>query len=90
MAIEAILDELKAEHDRLNTAINALEGRTVNIGSVNGLRVQRLGAVRVKATPFALSVKPDNRGSRLTPEGRRRLSLAMKRRWRAKKKAQGN
>jgi hypothetical protein len=38
------------------------------------------------ATPRPPAVTGDKRGKGLTPEGRRRLSLAMKKRWAERKK----
>jgi len=70
-----IVADLKQERVRLSRAIAELEGtispRTVKKPSV--------------ATPRAPALKAKKRGG-LTPEGRRRLSLAMKKRWAERKK----
>ena len=74
MDIQAIVKELKRERDRLNKAIAALEETD-------------LPPTPRKPPPAAnLPAKPTKRGDRLTPEGRKRLSDAMKKRWAEKRK----
>ena len=74
MDIQAIVKELKRERDRLNTAIAALEGT-------------ELPPVPRKSSPPANVPAPSRKKrSRLTPEGRKRLSDAMKKRWAEKNK----
>ena len=75
MDIQAIVKELKRERDRLNTAIVALEG-------TDSRPIPR-------ESPPATNVpaSQSKRGRRLTPEGRKRLSDNMKKRWAEKKKA---
>jgi hypothetical protein len=68
MDIVAIVSELKKERDRLNRAIAALEG-------IDGART---GSEKL-ATPTLVKAKKG--GSRLTAEGRKRLSEVMKKRW---------
>ncbi len=70
--IENILSELRKERDRINTAIEALEG-----GAVSSAAVKR-GAGRAP--------RSGRRRGGITPEGRRRLSQAMKRRWAERRK----
>jgi len=65
MDIKGILEKLKAERDRLDQAITALEG--VNSSGRGGKAGAARGARRRK--------------HHMTPEGRKRLSLMMKRRW---------
>ena len=76
MDLGRIVADLKQERDRLSLAIAELEGttspRTVKQPSVT--------------TPRAPALKA-KKGGGLTPEGRRRLSLAMKKRWAERKKA---
>jgi hypothetical protein len=69
----AILNELRSERDKLDVAIRALEsgGRTTG----NGRRSVRTG-MKTKA----------RRTHGLTPEGRRRLSMMMKKRWAERRK----
>jgi hypothetical protein len=73
--LKRIIADLKQERDRINRAIAALEG-------TNPTRVPEKASV---ATPRPPAMKATKRGS-LTPEGRRRLSLAMKKRWAERKK----
>ena len=75
MDLGRIVADLKQERDRLSRAIAELEGttspRTVKKPSIT--------------TPRLPALKAKKRGG-LTPEGRRRLSLAMKKRWAERKK----
>jgi hypothetical protein len=64
-----IVSDLKKERDRLSRAIGALLGSALSQG----------GKER-RGRPKGSTSKKRKRG-RLTPEGRRRLSLAMKKRW---------
>jgi hypothetical protein len=74
--LERIVTDLKQERDRISRAIAELE-RT------NSSRT----ATRTSAvTPRPLAATGEKRGKGLTPEGRRRLSLAMKKRWAERKK----
>jgi hypothetical protein len=76
--LERILADLKQERDRLSRAIAALEG-------ANSPRAAKKTRV---ATPRPPALKGKKRGG-ITPEGRRRLSLAMKKRW-AERKEKGS
>jgi hypothetical protein len=72
--IQAIVKELKRERDRLNKAIAALEETDLPLNPQ-------------KASPVAkVPAPPSRKGNRLTPEGRKRLSDAMKKRWAERKK----
>lgn len=72
---DRILNELKAERDRLNNAIEALEGITAPRNAWRGRKPQ---ATRT----------PQKRGRRrISAAGRARLSRLMKQRWSARKKA---
>ena len=73
--LERILADLKQERDRLSRAIAALEG-------ANSRPVARKTNI---ATPRSAALQGKERGG-ITPEGRRRLSLAMKKRWAERKK----
>lgn len=68
MNIEKIVSELKNERDRIDQVIALLEGT----GSPS--RIIRRGPVRKPAVA-------QKSGSRLTPEGRKKLSDMMKKRW---------
>jgi hypothetical protein len=74
MDTTAILAELKKERDRLSRAIAALEGSD---------------AVRTspgKSAAPTLVIRKGKRGSRLTAEGRKKLSDMMKKRWAERRK----
>src|ERR1039458_2812558 len=71
--IQAIVKELKRERDRLNTAISALE------------ETDSSPAVRMSSPVAQPSAPSAGKGRHLTPEGRKRLSDSMKKRWAAKK-----
>jgi hypothetical protein len=76
----AIVKELKRERDRLNKAIVALEERDLP------------PAPQMSPPAVNAPTAPPKKGDRLTPEGRKSLSDAMKKRWadkRAKKAARG-
>ena len=72
MDLQKILSELKAERDRILRAIKALGGRA---SSSSAVKTRATGAKR-----------SGRRRGGITPEGRRRLSLAMKKRWAERKK----
>lgn len=69
----AIVNELRRERDMLNDAIAALESGAVGMG--NARRGRPPGSKTM-----------GRRTHRLTPEGRRRLSMMMKRRWAERRK----
>ena len=68
-----IVAELKRERDRLSRAIAALEGQSPK-------STAKSSAVPHRAT------HTKKKGGRLTPEGRKRLSDLMKKRWADKRK----
>ena len=74
MDIQAIVKELKRERDRVNKAIVALE------------ETESFPAPRKASLVANVSAPSRKRRSRLTPEGRKRLSDAMKKRWADKRK----
>lgn len=75
MDTRKIIVDLKAERDRINQAIAALE-------SLDGTAAARSGATAVAAKNAPK--QPGRRG--LTPAGRRKLSAMMKARWAARRK----
>ena len=75
MNTEEIVAELKQERERLARAIAALEGANSS-GTVKKATVASVRPMKVKG----------KQGRALTPEGRRRISLAMKKRWAERKK----
>jgi hypothetical protein len=70
--LQKILSELGAERDRIDRAIEALDG----IASSSPVNKKRAGVARASG----------RRRGGITPEGRRRLSLAMKKRWAERRK----
>jgi hypothetical protein len=76
LELQRIVTDLKQERDRLNRAIEALEG--VRLPRV----VKRKGTVKAPS----LQVVKGKKSGGLTAEGRRRLSMAMKKRWAERKK----
>jgi Spy/CpxP family protein refolding chaperone len=75
MDIQGIISELKHETEKLERAIAALEGGDSSSAVSNG---------RALSKPMA-SVNKKTRGP-LTPEGRKRLSESMKKRWAERRK----
>ncbi len=73
MDLTKVVSDLKQERDRLSRAIAALLGSAVSALSPDGRK--RIGR------PMGSTTTGKKRGG-ITPEGRRRLSLAMKKRWR--------
>ena len=80
MDLDKLVADLKKERDRLDKAITALLGSALS-GSSGKKRVGR---------PRGTTTMRKKRGGPM-PEGRRRLSIAMKQRWaeRRKKKVNG-
>lgn len=76
MDLDKIVEELKKERARLDRAIVALEGSASprSIAKRTAAVVQRPRESRVK------------RQGGITPQGRKRLSLAMKKRWAERRK----
>ena len=71
--LQTIVAELKRERDRLSKAIAALEGTDMRRTSLRSAAV-------------VSSRAPRKRKRRLTPEGRKRLSEMMKKRWAERRK----
>ena len=72
MNIAGVISELRAERRRIDSAITALEGLSSN------------GATRA-AVHSQITTHGQKRG-RLTPQGRKRLSEMMKKRWAERRK----
>jgi hypothetical protein len=70
-----IVSALKKERDQLNRAIVALE----EVGAADKTTVK-------SSRPTAIARRAKKRGHGLTPEGRKRLSQLMKRRWAERRK----
>jgi hypothetical protein len=91
MAADHILALLLIERDKLTAAIEALQGPTISEKTPGPGRKAALVSVAAvpAATPNVAPAKagvPVKKGG-LTHAGRKALSIAMKRRWAAKKKA---
>ena len=69
LEIDRIVADLRREAERIGKAITAL------LGSATGPKAKR------GRKPAAQGVQKRKRRGRLTPEGRKRLSEAMKKRW---------
>ena len=78
MDLDKLVADLAKERDRLGRAISALLDSAGSALSGRG-RKKRVGR------PKGTGAKKRKRGG-LTPEGRRRLSLAMKKRWAERRK----
>ena len=78
MDLDKLVADLAKERDRLGRAISALLGSAGSASSGGGGK-KRVGRPKGSAT------KKSKRGG-LTPEGRRRLSIAMKKRWAERRK----
>jgi hypothetical protein len=75
MDLERIIADLRQERDRLSRAIGELEGsKSSQTVKTMGISVPRLPVSKAK-----------ERGG-ITPAGRKRLSLAIKKRWAERKK----
>ena len=83
MDANSILEELKQQKARLDRAIAALEESPTRRVSIARKSVGRKAAVA--AAPAPAAAKGKKRGG-MTPEGRKRLSLAMKKRWAERRK----
>ncbi|MGA6971837.1 MAG: hypothetical protein WBY93_09430 [Candidatus Binatus sp.] len=75
MDLEKIVADMKKERDRLGKAITALLGSAFS----GGVKKKSVGR------PKGSTTKKRKRGG-LTPAGRKRLSIAMKKRWAERKK----
>ena len=73
MDLDKLVADLKKERDRLGKAITALLGSVLS------------GGGKKTGRPKGSTSKKRKRGG-LTPEGRRRLSIAMKKRWAERRK----
>jgi hypothetical protein len=78
--LEKLVADLAKERDRLGRAITALLGSAGAALTGGGGRKKRIGRPKGSTT-----TKKRKRGG-LTPEGRKRLSIAMKKRWAERRK----
>jgi hypothetical protein len=73
---ERIVDELKQERARLDRAIAALDGTAS----------PKVAAREARVTAQLPVASQETKRGGMTPEGRKRLSLAMKKRWAERRK----
>jgi hypothetical protein len=80
MDVQEIVAELKTERERLNQAIATLEDLDSEQETANS---------RTPKTTTVGNMRPAGKSTRgrMTPEGRKRLSEAMKKRWAARRKS---
>jgi hypothetical protein len=78
--IERIVADLKKQREQITQAIAALEGLSPSASSRNGASF-RSGSYRVAA-------QGRRKGSHISPEGRKRLSELMRKRWAERRKKQ--
>jgi hypothetical protein len=83
MELQEIIAELKNETERLNEAIAALEG----IGSKQSATKNRTSITAAIGANMRQSSTGKKTRGRMTAEGRKRLSEAMKKRWAARRKS---
>jgi len=76
MNVEAIVQQLREERDKLDTAIRALEGD----GPGNSIR-------RRGRPPRTQNTRTPTRRRSMSPAARKRIAAAMKARWAAAKKS---
>ena len=81
MDLGKIVSALKKERDQLDKAIAALE----LVGTTGGTSVKSVNGVK-STPPATVGRTAKKRRHRLTPEGRKRLSEMMKRRWAERRK----
>ena len=74
MNTQRIVSELKAERNRLDRAISALDGESAG------------GAAIAITEPSANGAHPERKRPHLTAAGRKRLSMLMKKRWAERRK----
>jgi hypothetical protein len=73
---DRIVEELKQERTRLDRAIAALDGPAS----------PKVVARKARVTPQQPAAPQETKRGGMTPEGRKRLSLAMKKRWAERRK----
>jgi hypothetical protein len=84
MDVQSIVSELKAERNRISQAITILEGTSIGRSNGRGHRGVAAAPHRTASGREASSLRKGR--SRLTPEGRRKLSQLMKQRWAERRK----
>jgi hypothetical protein len=82
MGVDRILEELKQERARIERAIAAL----AEPAALKVVTRKTRGTAQQPATAQKQLVSPTTKRGGMTPEGRKRLSLAMKKRWAERRK----
>jgi hypothetical protein len=82
MGVDRILEELKQERARIERAIAAL----AEPAALKVVTRKTRGIAQQAATAQKQLVSPTTKRGGMTPEGRKRLSLAMKKRWAERRK----
>lgn len=89
MDVSRILSDIDAEIARLQQARTALTA-IAGTGTVAGPRKRGRPKGSTNASSSAASSKPAKRTRNLSPEGRKRIQEAMKRRWAERRKGSGS
>lgn len=84
MDFQRLIQEIDSEISRLQQARALLSGEPAKRGP------GRPKAVSVQKTSATTASKPAKRKRRLSPEGRKRIADAMRKRWAERKKQQGS
>lgn len=84
MEVSRIIAEIDAQISKLQQARTLLAGTTQIATKVSGRR--KGGKVAVKAATAAAPKKATARKRKLSPEGRKRIADAMKKRWAERRK----
>jgi hypothetical protein len=85
MNLNEIVQQLRAERDKLDAAIRALEG--VGGGNTPKRRGRPLGSINKQSTATATSVGAPKKRRGMSAAARKRIADAMKKRWAAAKKS---
>jgi hypothetical protein len=83
MDVQEIIAQLRTETERLNQAIAALEG----VSSGQGTTKSRASTKTVTAVKMRQTSPGKKAGGGMSPEARKRISEAMKKRWAAQRKS---
>ena len=87
MEVSQIIAGIDAEILKLTEARNILHGLTKKMPAPKSSRGRPKGSKNAASTAPAATVAPVARKRKLSPEGRKRIADAMKRRWAERKKA---
>ncbi len=88
MDFNRLVHEIDSEISRLQQARALLTGESAS--AKRGPGRPKVAAVTRKATTTTTAAKTGTRKRRLSPEGRKRIADAMRKRWAERKKQQGS